>query len=182
MKKRLWQLALWAVKHPLCIIFMVFLLALGSWFGMKQMEKIPALACSPCHVMSAYVEGYQEGDLLARKHQEAGVTCVDCHENGIEDKVQETAWYVTDNFDDPPEKRKFSNEMCTKCHSDMEELVARTDKGNGINPHDSHLGDLTCSDCHKMHAKSKAACQDCHDFEFLKQLPSEWQKVKEIKD
>ena len=46
-------------------------------------------------------------------------------------------------------------------------------------PHNSHLGDLTCSDCHKMHMQSKAACQNCHDFEFLHNLPAEWQKVQD---
>ena len=103
--------------------------------------------------------------------------CIDCHTNGIEDKIHETVWYVTDDFDDPPGKRHFDNQMCTKCHDNMDELIAKTDKGDGVNPHNSHLGDLTCSDCHKMHMESKAACQNCHDFEFLHQLPAEWQKV-----
>ncbi|WP_303758244.1 cytochrome c3 family protein [Selenomonas ruminantium] len=108
------------------------------------------------------MEGYNQGELLSNKHKAAHVDCIDCHENGIEDKVKETIWYVTDDFGDPPAKRHFDNKMCTKCHSDMDALVAKTDKGSGVNPHNSHLGDLTCSDCHKMHNQSKAACQNCH--------------------
>ncbi len=133
--------------------------------------------------MDPYVQGYhgqgEEGVILAQKHAEAGINCIDCHDNGIEDKVQETVWYVTDDFDDPPLKRDFGNEMCTKCHK-TDELIAKTDKGNGINPHDSHLGDLNCEDCHKMHNKSEAACMRCHDFDFLQTLPGEWMTKEEM--
>ena len=166
-------------KHPLLSLAGLFLLVILGNFVMHQAERFPRLACSPCHVMGAYVDGYDHGELLANKHKEAHVDCIDCHENGIEDKVQETIWYVTDDFDNPPAKRHFDNKMCTKCHSDMDALIAKSDKGNGVNPHNSHLGDLTCSDCHKMHKQSKAACQNCHDFEFLHNLPAEWEKVQD---
>jgi RNA polymerase subunit RPABC4/transcription elongation factor Spt4 len=82
---------------------------------------------------------------------------------------------VTDDFDDPPYKRAFPNEMCTKCHSDIDIIVAKTDFGEA-NPHNSHLGDLVCSDCHKMHNQSHAKCADCHNFEFLQNLPADWDK------
>ena len=84
--------------------------------------------------------------------------------------------------DDPPLKRDFGNAMCTKCHTNMDDIIARTDKGNGVNPHDSHLGDLNCADCHKMYAKSKAACQQCHNFDFLQHLPAEWEPPHTDKD
>lgn len=173
--------ALWGLagKHPLLSIAVLVVLALFGQAAMSQAERLPQLACAPCHVMQPYVEGYHDGQLLANKHKEAGVACIDCHDNGIEDKIQETVWYVTDDFDDPPAKRHFDNKMCTKCHSDLDELIAKTDKGDGVNPHNSHLGDLTCSDCHKMHMQSKAACQNCHDFEFLHNLPAEWEKVQD---
>ena len=172
----------WIKKRPFLSAGLLIVLVLVGSLVMAQAERYPMLACSPCHVMDPYVEGYHGGELLSHKHQEAGVTCIDCHENGIEDKVKETVWYVTDDFDDPPVKRDFGNAMCTKCHTNMDEIVAKTDKGNGVNPHDSHLGDLHCADCHKMHAKSKAACQQCHDFDFLQQLPAEWQKVQKPQD
>ena len=157
----------------LSAVMAVLVIAFGN-FAMVTVEKFPHVACSPCHVMDPYVVGYESEELLSHVHQKAGVECIDCHENGIEDKIQETVWYVTDDFDDPPYKRDFGNEMCTKCHDDLDRIKIKTDEGDGINPHDSHLGDLNCADCHKMHTKSKASCSECHDFDFLKRLPAEW--------
>ncbi len=177
-KEKLKKGAQLITRHPLLAIAAVILLGLLGNVVMHQVERFPKLACSPCHVMNPYVEGYDQGQLLSTRHKAAHVDCIDCHENGIEDKIHETIWYVTDDFDDPPAKRHFGNQMCTKCHNDIDALIAKTDKGNGVNPHNSHLGDLTCSDCHSMHRQSKAACQNCHDFEFLHNLPAEWEKVQ----
>ena len=182
MKDYLNRLMAFIRRKPLLSAAVVIVLFITANLAMYQIEKFPTVACSPCHVMNPYVEGYHGGELLAQKHQAAGVNCIDCHENGIEDKVQETVWYVTDDFDDPPLKRDFGNAMCTKCHTNMDDIIAKTDKGNGVNPHDSHLGDLNCADCHKMHAKSKAACQQCHNFDFLQQLPAEWEHPHTDKD
>ncbi len=174
--KNLWE---FFKKKPLYLAGLLVVLLAGGNFAMVTAEKFPHLACSPCHVMAPYVDAYDDSVLLSHAHAKANVNCIDCHENGIEDKVKETIWYVTDDFDDPPAKRHFDNKMCTKCHSDMDALIAKTDKGNGVNPHNSHLGDLTCSDCHKMHTQSKAACQNCHDFEFLHNLSPQWEKVQD---
>ncbi|MDD6120904.1 MAG: cytochrome c3 family protein [Selenomonadaceae bacterium] len=184
MKEKLRALADWARRKPFHAIGGVLILFVLANVAMWQAEKYPSLACSPCHVMDPYVQGYHgqaaEGKVLAQTHAEAGVNCIDCHDNGIEDKVQETVWYVTDDFDDPPLKRDFGNEMCLKCHKDLDAIVAKTDMGNGVNPHNSHLGDLNCEDCHKMHNKSEAACMKCHDFDFLQTLPAEWMTKDEM--
>lgn len=177
--KALWSKVVSFIKRrPFVSATSVLLLIVLGSLGMAQAEKYPSLACAPCHIMAPYVKGYQSGDLLAKKHEEAGIACIDCHENGIEDKINETVWYVTDDFDDPPAKRDFGNQMCTKCHTNMDEIIAKTDMGNGINPHNSHLGTLNCADCHKMHMKSDAVCRQCHDFDFLRNLPAEWRKNK----
>lgn len=168
--KNLWE---FCKRKPLYLAALLVVLLAGGSLAMVTVEKIPQLACSPCHVMAPYVEAYEESDLLAHAHAQAQVNCIDCHENGIDDKIQETVWYVTDDFDDPPLKRAFPNEMCTKCHKDIDQIVAKTDFGDA-NPHNSHLGDLVCSDCHKMHAKSHAKCADCHNFDFLQKLPADW--------
>ena len=170
--KNLWE---FCKRKPLYLAALLIVLLAGGSLVMVTVEKIPQLACSPCHVMAPYVEAYEESDLLAHAHAQAQVNCIDCHENGIDDKIQETVWYVTDDFDDPPLKRAFPNEMCTKCHKDIDQIVAKTDFGDA-NPHNSHLGDLVCSDCHKMHAKSHAKCADCHNFDFLQKLPADWDK------
>ncbi len=182
MREWMKRISNFAKERPLAAIaLLVFLLVVGN-LGMIEAEKHPSIACSPCHVMAPYVDGYDSGELLSRKHQEAGVECIDCHENGIEDKIHETVWYVTDDFDDPPAKRDFGNQMCLKCHTNLEEIVEKTKGADGVNPHDSHLGELNCADCHKMHMQSEAVCQHCHDFEFLHSLPEEWKKVKKIED
>ncbi|MBO5651341.1 MAG: hypothetical protein J5908_07630, partial [Selenomonas sp.] len=122
-----------AKQRPLVVIAGLFVLGAAGMLVMHQVEKIPELACSPCHVMEPYVEGYHQDELLAHSHEKAGVACIDCHDNGIEDKIQETVWYVTDDFDDPPLKRAFDNEMCTKCHK-VDEIIAKTNYKDG-NPH-----------------------------------------------
>lgn len=161
-------------RKPLPVaIALIVLIGIGA-FAMKQVEAYPTLACSPCHNMEPYVEGYQSGELLSHKHANADIKCIDCHDNSIGDKIHETWAYVSDDFDDPLDKRNFGNEMCLKCHK-LDDIKAKTNYGQ-VNPHDSHLGDLVCSDCHKMHAKSKTACSECHSFEFMKKLPAEWEK------
>ena len=81
-----------AKKRPLVVIAGLFVLGAAGMLVMHQVEKIPELACSPCHVMEPYVEGYHKDELLAHSHEKAGVACIDCHDNGIEDKIQETVW------------------------------------------------------------------------------------------
>lgn len=173
MKSRLQQIIAFIKRRPLASLAGVFVAGILGIVLMHQVEAVPQIACSPCHVMQPYVEGYHHDDILAHKHAEAGVACIDCHDNGIEDKVQETVWYITDDFDEVPEKRAFDNSMCLKCH-DVKTIVEKTNYKEG-NPHDSHLGDLVCSDCHYSHEKSKAACQECHNFDFLQNLPPEWE-------
>lgn len=173
MREKITKLLAFAKQRPLASLAGLFVFAIVGMFAMHQVEAVPQLACSPCHIMQPYVDGYHNGDVLAHKHAEAGVACIDCHDNGIEDKINETVWYVTDDFDDPPQQRAFDNEMCTKCHN-VDEVIAKTNY-DGKNPHDSHLGELTCYDCHYSHEKSKAACSECHNFDFLQNLPSEWE-------
>ena len=97
-KERLRNAARLIGRHPLMAIAGLVLLGILGNLAMQQAERFPKLACSPCHVMGSYVEGYDHGELLANKHKEAHVDCIDCHDNGIEDKVQETIWYVTDDI------------------------------------------------------------------------------------
>lgn len=167
-------------KKPLFSIACLFVCLIGAHFAMQAVEKVPDVACSPCHVMEPYVAAYHDSDLLSHAHAAAKVECIDCHENGLDDKIQETVWYVTDDFDDPPLKRAFPNEMCTKCHTDIDAIIAKTNYEEA-NPHNSHIGDLTCSDCHKMHNPSKALCADCHNFAFLQKLPAGWEKPNAAK-
>lgn len=161
-------------RKPLIFAVAIIVLIGLAAFTMKEAEGNASLACAPCHVMEPYVEGYHSGDLLAHRHAQANVNCIDCHDNTLADKIEETWQYTTDDFDDPPEKRKFDNSMCLKCHK-LDDIKAKTNYGHE-NPHDSHIGSLVCSDCHKMHIKSKTTCSECHNFDFMKELPPEWEK------
>jgi len=168
-----------AKKRPFVSCGILIVCAILGNVAMIEAEKHPHLACSPCHVMAPYVDNYEQGHYLGNVHQKAHVDCIDCHENTLVEKAQETWWYATDDFYDPPYKRDFGNEMCLKCHTDLERIVAKTVVGENLNPHDSHLGALNCADCHKMHMQSKAACIDCHEFPFMANLPPEWQRLGE---
>ena len=78
-------------------------------------------------------------------------------------------------------KRKFPNEMCTKCHNDMDKVKAKTvfdNKGQKVNPHDSHVGEQNCNECHSMHRQSTVMCTECHVQPWIKNLPDDWKKGK----
>lgn len=44
-----------------------------------------------------------------------------------------------------------------------------------LNPHDSHAGQLKCTECHKEHSKSSLYCLECHknaeDARFKMDVP-----------
>ena len=80
-------------------------------------------------------------------HDKMGVACVKCHGDKMPSKPTQTA--------------------CLACHGSYAELAKRTATLKP-NPHDSHMGDLECTVCHKAHKQSKVYCNDCHTFENLK--------------
>jgi fumarate reductase flavoprotein subunit len=57
------------------------------------------------------------------------------------------------------------SETCLKCHGDAEKLAMKT-AAVRPNPHDSHLGDAACEQCHHSHKPSEDACSKCHHFGF----------------
>ena len=58
-------------------------------------------------------------------------------------------------------KRQFDDAMCLTCHISNEHLANSTDFLQR-NPHLSHWGDLTCSDCHVSHGAQVDLCSECH--------------------
>lgn len=80
---------------------------------------------------------------LADQHTSKGMVCSSCHQ-GANQKDVET-------------------KTCQSCHGDYDKLVKLTDKLE-INPHESHLGEPDCKDCHHGHKQSSPACKQCHDF------------------
>jgi nitrate/TMAO reductase-like tetraheme cytochrome c subunit len=157
------------------IIAIVLLLFVGIG-GMTAIANRPDF-CTSCHNMQPYYKSWHEGDLLAKKHADANVSCHDCHEATMAQKMDEGIKQITGDYETPMEKRQYSNESCTKCH-DMEKVKAKTvfdNKGVKVNPHDSHLGEQDCNTCHTMHEKSKLDCTRCHYGEkWMTTLPKYW--------
>lgn len=85
---------------------------------------------------------------LKGKHKENAVACVDCHKT---DKPMKAA----------------SVESCKECHGTYADVKELTKKLPEANPHDSHLGELDCRDCHKIHRASEVVCASCHNFDFV---------------
>lgn len=84
--------------------------------------------------------------MMAERHGQRGVTCQSCHEGGKPGPVSMT--------------------KCLTCHGGKYETLAkRTDKGD-INPHDTHLGEAECAQCHSGHKRPQLVCDQCHEFKM----------------
>ncbi|MFA5181094.1 MAG: cytochrome c3 family protein [Syntrophales bacterium] len=86
----------------------------------------------------------QPKKFLADRHKDRGLNCSVCH--------KET----------PPGKAVHSA-VCLGCHGDAEKLAIRTGSKRP-NPHDTHLGEVACEECHHAHKPSVDACAKCHHF------------------
>ncbi len=89
----------------------------------------------------------QETGMLADRHTARGGQCQACH------------------IEMPPKAIKGT--QCQACHGGYEQMAKRTDKLD-INPHDSHIEDIDCTNCHKGHKKPVLVCDECHEFTQLK--------------
>ncbi|ACD94669.1 cytochrome c3 family protein [Trichlorobacter lovleyi] len=90
-------------------------------------------------------------------HATMGFKCADCHKT------------------DAPQAGP-TNEACLSCHGSYEQLAAKTkpkhianpaDKEAHANPHESHMGPINCTDCHRTHKPSELVCGQCHTFDFV---------------
>jgi fumarate reductase flavoprotein subunit len=86
---------------------------------------------------------------LADMHAKKQVNCDACHGSG---------GTVVDDNEQPV------NMNCVKCHGALAD-VAKKATGH-VNPHKSHLGEISCTTCHSGHAVSKTYCLNCHAFEM----------------
>ena len=146
----------------------------GVVLGMHKVSKEPSF-CASCHIMKPYYQSWIDSSLLARSHAEKGVVCLDCHESSYPDKIKQGIKYVTGDFKEPLDQRRFSREKCLECHVDFDRVKASTDYGNNGNPHaPPHSNEMECTMCHSMHQQSQLYCSQCHDFEWAKQLGQDW--------
>jgi fumarate reductase flavoprotein subunit len=121
------------------LVLSVLVLSLFSW-SCASAPKKEAAAAKPAQPAPA-------GAFLADMHAKKQVNCDACHGTG--------GTAVDDN-------EQPVNMNCVKCHGALAE-VAKKATGH-INPHKSHLGEISCTACHSGHAASKPYCLNCHDF------------------
>lgn len=81
------------------------------------------------------------------KHKAFDVTCTECHET------------------EKPTAAPSSAAQCFTCHGSYEDLAAATNKLDP-NPHYTHLGDMLCGECHKIHGPSVNMCATCHNIKL----------------
>ena len=83
---------------------------------------------------------------LDQRHANRKVTCEECH--GL-----------------PSPAQKGSAERCIGCHRSYENATALP-KTSSKDPHNSHLGKISCTVCHKVHTNSVLYCNNCHTFDL----------------
>lgn len=83
---------------------------------------------------------------LSGVHKKNQVSCNDCHGKTLAVDDSETA----------------VNTNCVGCHGTLEAIGKKTKEH--INPHNSHLGEINCTTCHKGHTPSKSYCNYCHSY------------------
>ena len=88
------------------------------------------------------------GPYLADRHVARGATCESCH--GVKT---------------PALGSRVKTEKCLACHGSYEKVAQKT-AAMKMNPHDSHLGEVKCTACHKGHQKPVLMCNDCHKFDM----------------
>lgn len=119
-------------------------LAIGCFLGLL-LGAAPAEATAP-----------QRHAFLAGQHAKNGITCAECHGQARPVKVDDNETAV--------------NQSCVGCHGALKEVGAKA-QGH-INPHVSHLGDITCTACHAGHQGSRLYCANCHGFELKIPFPA----------
>lgn len=122
--------------------------------------------CGICHIMEPYLVSWEDSEYGSYAHAVEDVTCLECHDPTVEQQVHELVVYMQGDFTVPLEEREYGNEFCFDCHETNEhtsyEEVIQLTADLELNPHGSHLGQLECEICHKMHGLSEDYCADCH--------------------
>jgi cytochrome c nitrite reductase small subunit len=155
--------------------------AIVGFFTFHQVEKASEKAgfCIMCHNMQPEYDTFTKGNLLAKKHNDANVTCHKCHVPTMGEQLGELKMYVTGNFKMPTEQRGFKNEQCTGCHK-IKDIRKKTAHYGKANPHESwhNKGNemLQCQSCHAVHHPQKLnKCTSCHPIDW--KVDSSWKKM-----
>lgn len=152
--------------------------AIVGFIAFHQIEAASHKAefCIICHNMQPEYDSYTKGNLLAKKHNDANVTCHDCHTPTIGEQLNEVRMYAMGDFEMPTKQRGFTNQQCTSCHK-VDEIRKKTANYGLSNPHNSvHNKDnemLQCQSCHAVHHPQKLnTCMSCHPIDW--KVDSSW--------
>ncbi len=117
---------------------------------MKKNNIIAILAAGATFALACSAMGAASGDkFLADRHAaDNGVACADCH----------------DGKENPKEKAGIG--ACLECHDGYKGMAEAT-RNLDVNPHDSHEGEIECTECHKPHGKPVDYCEQCHAFGLM---------------
>jgi hypothetical protein len=144
------------------VAFLAVAAAVFSGMAIIHQSDTNPLFCASCHNMQRHVDSYMNGTTMDAVHAKANVMCKDCHDYGIPAEIDSGIKFITGNYDESMPRRKFSQDMCTKCHISLEYHADRTDFLKR-NPHFSHWPDLQCTTCHISHGEQIDYCSQCHD-------------------
>lgn len=166
------------LKQPRVLLMLLILGACISFCSLAIMSSVSAKPsfCASCHNMQPEYDSYRQGNLLAKKHADADVTCHDCHEPSLAQQMDEGFKFVTGNYEEPMPKYGFSNEQCLKCH-DFNDVKQATAFYGEANPHASVHAEGNeppqCEDCHSVHhLQSTKKCNTCHETDW--QVDDSW--------
>jgi hypothetical protein len=128
--------------------------------------------CAACH--KAYGDSMKDPRMLISKHAAMARDCTACHKEADMAKAHEKVASAPPGFF---RQRKYPNDMCTACHGSYDGLVEKTKSstafktthGDLINPHKTHVGQVECYNCHKMH-KDKPPIEYCYGCHHPRQL------------
>ncbi len=136
-------------------------------------------SCSgDCHVIKPYEEGAANKELLVYSHFQAGVGCTECHERTEEEIAHEKEVYKSGDYEKTLYTREYDADFCFRCHESYKALAERSEhlkQALGRNPHESHMGEVPCYECHKAHQPSRLVCSECHKSNWGEKLPKGWQ-------
>ena len=110
-------------------------------------------------VMGPYYSSWASSDYLANAHAESAITCQSCHPRTFGESLGEMVAYARGEYEVP--LQEHPDEECFQCHGSYAEVIQGTEALE-LNPHESHLGELDCEICHKMHGPSVDYCAQCH--------------------
>jgi hypothetical protein len=120
----------------------------GKSFGLTgAKESWGAPNKEEMELMKEIFTGWAASVYMDNLHAKAGISCANCHGKEL-----------------PTFDVTVENTRCLACHGPMEALVKKTEppEFKDRNPHQSHLGDIACTVCHKAHSESKVYCLGCH--------------------